>query len=325
MSSWTSYPSIFTMGHRAIKDLLNYEVNVEEKVDGSQFSFGLVEASPVDPVHLTYMGQDYALKIRSKGCVMNIDAPEKMFALAAETVKKIVTSKGLTPGWTYRGEYLARPKHNSLAYDRVPKDYIIIFDINTGNQEYLSYEDKRTESERLGLECVPRLYTGRVESVDQFRRFFSTVSVLGGQAIEGVVIKPKNYDLFGTDKKLLLGKFVSEAFKEVHRKSWGETNPTQKDIITRLGDEYRTPARWNKARQHLREAGLLVNDVKDIGPLIKEVPEDVLKECQDEIKEKLFKYAWPHIRRTLTAGLPEWYKDELLKQSFDADTDHKTP
>jgi hypothetical protein len=148
MSSWTSYPSIFAMGHRAISDLLKHEVNVEEKVDGSQFSFGLVEASDVDvfyPYQGDYRGfSNLALKIRSKGCVMHIDAPEKMFNHAAATVRELADQ--LIPGWTYRGEFLARPKHNALAYDRVPKGNIILFDVNSGDQEYLSYEDKASRS-----------------------------------------------------------------------------------------------------------------------------------------------------------------------------------
>jgi hypothetical protein len=322
MSSWSSYPSIFAMGHRAIKDLLTVEVNVEEKVDGSQFSFGLVPVNAeVDPVYKTIDGVDHALKIRSKGAVMLIEAPEKMFNAAAETVKRLADQ--LTPGWTYRGEYLARPKHNSLAYDRVPVGNIILFDVTTGEQEYLSYEDKAREAERLGLEVVPLLFSGKVDRVEQFRAFLTNVSILGGQAIEGVVVKPKNYDLFGTDKKVLLGKFVSEAFKEVHRKAWGESNPSNKDIIQKIGDEYCTPARWNKAIQHLREAGRLVEDVQDIGPIIKEIPTDVLKECEDEIKDKLFGYAWPHIRRALTRGFPEYYKDLLLRRSFETNDEQE--
>lgn len=41
--SWHSYPSTFALGHRAIADLLLDPVLVEEKVDGSQFSFGVFE------------------------------------------------------------------------------------------------------------------------------------------------------------------------------------------------------------------------------------------------------------------------------------------
>lgn len=323
MGSWSSYPSIFNMGHRAIKDLLNGYVNVEEKVDGSQFSFGLVEASPADIVHCEIVGVPYALKIRSKGAVMHIDAPERMFAQAAETVKTLANK--LHPGWTYRGEFLAKPKHNSLAYDRTPKHHIILFDVSTGEQEYLNYDSKVSEGARLGLEVVPRLFMGKITSVDEFRKFLGTVSVLGGQTIEGVVVKPLNYDLYGTDKKVLMGKFVSEAFKEVHRKIWGESNPTGKDIITRIGDQYKTPARWNKAIQHLREAGKLEDSPRDIGPLIKEIPVDVLKECEADIKDELFKWAWPHIRRASTAGFPEYYKELLLKKSFENEAGELLP
>lgn len=324
-SSWSSYPSIFALGHRAIKDLLQGEVNVEEKVDGSQFSFGMLpmhtddSGNAVDVEYDPVLRPGYALKIRSKGCVMHVSAPEKMFNQAAETVRRLADQ--LIPGWTYRGEYLAKPKHNSLVYDRVPAGNIIIFDINTGNQEYLSYEEKQRESERLGLEVVPRIFHGRVDSVEAVRGFLDRVSILGGQQIEGVVIKPTAYNLYGLDKKVLFGKFVSEAFKEVHRKAWGESNPTTKDVVGQIIAAYTSPARWNKAIQHLREAGKLVDDVQDIGPIIKEIPNDVLKECEEDIKDDLFKHFWPHIRRGLTTGFPLWYKELLLKRSFETDTE----
>lgn len=325
MSSWSSYPSIFALGHRAIKELFQTEVNVEEKVDGSQFSFGLVQTNnddngnPVDAVYSVFDNVPYALKIRSKGCVMNTDAPEKMFSLAAATVRRLADEGKLVPGWTYRGEYLGRPKHNSLAYDRVPAGNIIIFDVNTGNQEYLGYDDKTREAERLGLECVPLLHSGRIGDAESVRRFLDTTSVLGGQCIEGVVIKPTRYNLYGEDKKVLFGKFVSEAFKEVHRKNWAETNPTNKDVIRQVIGDYATPARWNKAVLHLRERGMIEGSPRDIGVLIPEVIDDVFKDSQDEMKERLFKYAWPHIRRGLTSGLPMWYKEVLLKKSFETD------
>lgn len=317
------------MGHRLLKGLLDGDVNVEEKVDGSQFSFGLVPSNTddsgnvVDVVYKTLPDGPYSLKIRSRGCVMHVDAPEKMFSSAAETVRRLADV--LTPGWTYRGEVLAKPKHNSLAYDRVPSGNIILFDINTGDQGYLSYEEKKREAERLGLEVVPLLFSGRVTSVEDFRRFLSTTSVLGGQNIEGVVVKPRAYDLYGLDKKVLMGKFVSEAFKEVHRKAWGENNPTSKDIVAQIVAAYGTPARWQKAVQHLREEGKLVDDLQDIGPIIKEIPGDVLSDCEQDMKDDLFKWAWPHIRRGLTSGFPEWYKDQLLRRSFDESAPEQEP
>jgi hypothetical protein len=126
----------------------------------------------------------------------------------------------------------------------------------------------------------------------------------------------KNYHLFTVEKKVAMGKFVSEKYKEVQGGEWRKDNPTKQDIIDRLIGQYRTHARWQKAVQHLRESGILEGSPRDIGNLIKEVPQDVLKECEDEIKNALFAHFWPNIRRGVTAGLPEWYKEQLLEEAF---------
>ncbi|TXH14481.1 MAG: hypothetical protein E6R03_09140 [Hyphomicrobiaceae bacterium] len=305
MSSWHSYPRIFTLGHRAIATLFEEPVVVEEKVDGSQFSFGVFDGE---------------LRIRSKGVVMPVDAPEKMFNKAAVAVKDLYAQGLLTDGWTYRGEYLQKPKHNALAYDRVPTNHIILFDVCTAEETYLSYDEKAAEAARLGLEVVPRLGVVQGDCLAELRTIIdNTVSVLGGQKIEGVVCKQAVVTRFGPDKKALIGKFVSEAFKEVHKASWGEANLTSGDVLVRLGETYRNASRWRKAIEHLRDAGRLTDSPKDIGLLMAEVPTDIRKECEDDIKDALFKWAWPHLARQATRGLPEFYKDELLKQQFQGD------
>jgi hypothetical protein len=324
VSSWHSYPSIFNLGHRAVRDLLTVPHVIEEKIDGSQFSFGIF---PNDPTSEQW---ESPLRVRSKGAVTNPDAPEKMFTKAVESVKERLHL--LTPGWTYRGEYLAKPKHNTLCYDRVPNGHVILFDVSTGDGEWLGPAEKRSEAERIGLECVPTLnevkwhdtsdptHSGVIyppATLDGLRQIIDTTqSVLGGQLIEGVVIKPL-IPLFGVDKKTLLGKFVSERFKEAHRVSWKQDNPTSGDIIQRVADAYRTPARWAKAVQHLRDAGLLTDTPADIAALIKEVRKDVGIEAKEEIQRILWKWAWPHVERQITAGLPEFYKQELMRLQFE--------
>lgn len=301
MDSWHSYPSIFNLGHRAISDLFSVPVNVEEKVDGSQFSFGIDESGD--------------LHVRSKGSVMVIDAPEKMFQRAVDVVQELKSQ--LHPGWTYRAEYLQKPKHNSLVYDRIPTKHLILFDVNTGHESYLSYAEKSREAARLGLECVAILGDGHPTLEDLRLIIDNTVSVLGGQKIEGVVIKPRDYNLFGQDKKVLMGKFVSERFKEIHANEWAKTNPSQNDVVESVVNALKTEARWHKAVQHLREAGRIDDSPRDIGSLIKEVHADIQKECEEEIKNRMYKYALPIVLRRVTAGLPEWYKEQLLKKQFD--------
>ena len=295
LESWHSYPSIYALGHKAVAELLLDPVLVEEKIDGSQFSFGLFEDGH---------------RARSKGAQLNIIAPDNMFKKAVE----IIQTLPLREGWTYRAEYLMKPKHNALAYDRVPRLHLIVFDINTGEEEYLPWEAKADEAERIGLEIVPKLLEGRIEDVQHFRQLLETVSILGGQKVEGVVVK--NYARFGLDKKALMGKFVSEAFKEVHAAAWKADNPSSRDILDRLIDTYRTPARWQKALQHLKEAGQIEGSPRDIGLLMREVAPDIEKECEAEIKDKLWAWAWPHLRRGVIRGLPEWHKERLLEQQF---------
>lgn len=296
-TSWHSYPSIYNLGHRALNDLFSDPVIVEEKVDGSQFSFGV------------FGGE---LRARSKGATLNIDAPEKMFSAGVATAQMLAPN--LRDGWTYRGEYLQKPKHNTLAYDRIPALHVILFDINTGEETYLSAEEKAAEAQRLGLEFVPLLHNGMVPDAGVLLALLDRMSVLGGQKVEGIVIK--NYARFGLDKKALMAKHVSEAFKEVHQGEWRKANPTRGDIFQELILQYRTPARWGKAVQHLRERGELESSPRDIGKLLKEVQIDVEKECREEIEARLFAYGWEQIRRGLTAGLPDWYKQQLLEGQF---------
>ncbi len=309
--SWHSYPSIFALGHRAITDLLTVPVCVEEKIDGSQFSFGVFDTYDVNGD----LDGGRVLRARSKGAVLMVDAPEPMFAEGVATAKRLMPL--LNAGWTYRGEYLKRPRHNGLAYDRIPEQHVILFDINSGHEVYLSQEEKRAEAARLGLECVPLLHVGTIADINEFRSYLKRESILGGQPIEGVVVKPSGYDLFGPDKKVLMGKFVSEAFKEVQSKMWKADNPTAKDVISMLGDAYTTQARWMKAVQHLRESGRIEDSPRDISLLMAEVPNDVRRECEHEMRDRLFEHAWPHLRRLLVRGLPDWYKDQLLKRQFE--------
>lgn len=263
----------------------------------SQFSFGI------------YDGE---LKCRSKGVSQDPNGPDKLFLAACNVAKDLFLRNKLKEGYMYSGEYLRSPKHNTLAYDRIPKNHIILFDVRSGHEKYLSYEELKIEAERLELEVVPLLYKGKVSNiVDMKDELLDKVSCLGGQKIEGFVVK--NYSRFSTDGNAMMGKFVSEAFKEVHQTAWKDRNPQGKDFLQDLCEQYKTEARWNKAVQHLKERGALTQEPKDIGPLIKEVSNDILEECRDEIKEKLFKWAWPHIQRTSTRGLPEWFKEKLMR------------
>lgn len=295
-----SYPKVYNLGHPAIADLFEGPVVVQEKVDGSQFSFGVVDGE---------------LHCRSKGATVHLHDPPHLFAPAVDTAIRLFDAGKLTEGYTYRGEAMCRPKHNTLAYGRAPEGGVILFDVDTGLEDRVASPFELADiAHGLGLEVVPTMYVGEVVDLEAMKMFLNIDSCLGGCKVEGVVFK--NYARFGRDGKMLMGKHVSEAFKEKHSKDWKKRNPTRSDIIEDLKAEYRHEGRWAKAVQHLAEAGDLENEPRDIGKLMKAVPDDIREECEDEIKDALFKHFWPQIRRGTTAGLPEWYKERLAERQF---------
>jgi hypothetical protein len=290
-----SYSEVYNLGNKYIEGLLALPLTVEEKVDGSQFSV---------------RKENGAMLYRSHGKQMYAESPEKMFQLVIDNVKGL----DFHEGWTYRGEYLQTPRHNTLSYARVPTLNWVIFDIDKGDQDYMEYEEKKLEAERLGLEVVPFIYRGIVTKA-LLEGFLEQDSFLGNTKIEGVVMK--NYSFFNTsDHKVTMAKFVSEKFKEDHRASWGAANPHAGDFIDNIIALLKTDARWSKAVQHLNENGTLLHDPKDIGPLLKELGVDLLKDEEAFIREELFKYAWPKIQRGVTAGFAEWYKNQLVDAAF---------
>jgi hypothetical protein len=291
------YPKIYNLGHKAIRDLFNEPVLAQEKVDGSQISF---------------MRAGECTFVRSKGAMLYFENPEKMFAAGLEAIFQ--TAHQLTDGWIYRGEYLQKPKHNVLKYDRIPHNHIILYDIQVGDQEYLHQLAMKEEADHLGFETVPSWDLPANITQEAIANLMLEISVLGGEPVEGIVFK--NYKRFDPyTGKVMMGKHVSEKFKEVHQSKKYKTS--NKDIIETLKDKYRSEARWQKAVQSIRDSGLLHDSPKDIGALIQYVNLDILAECSDEIKEALFKWGWKQISRGITAGLPEWYKQKLMEKQFE--------
>lgn len=284
-----SYSQVFVAGHRYVDGIMNGEVIIQEKIDGSQFSMQRINGE---------------LSCRSKGKDIDLDNPEKLFYKAIESAKAL----DLCEGYVYRCEYLRSEKHNTLKYNRVPNMHLIVYDIDTADQNYMRYEDVAIESHRIGLECVPMYYRGHIDGYESVRKYLTNESILGGN-IEGIVIK--NYMLYGQDKKILMAKVVRDEFKETHRTEWRKLNPTQGDILQMLIDQYKTEARFEKSYQHLNEIGEILRECKDIPKLIKAVQEDIKKECEDEIKQILFSHFWENIRRASVHGLPEWYKRKI--------------
>ena len=292
------FPKIFAIGARYIPDIFEGEVEITEKIDGSQFVFGKVNG---------------VLHMRSKGAIVYKDAPEKLFA---EAVNYIVSIEGRLPDNTiFYCEYLKKPKHNVLAYDRTPKNHLILFGISSAD-DYFN-DDLEKWATALEIESVPVLYKGSIGSAEKLLELLAITSVLGGQKIEGVVVKnyKKTVLVGGQVMPIMAGKYVSEQFKEVHQRDWGKEN-TGKGKFEVYAEQFNSAARWNKAVQHLKEKGKLESAPQDIGILMAEIKNDIMLEEKENIKEWLWQTFSREIMAKAINGFPEWYKKQLLEGSF---------
>lgn len=295
MSEISSYPKLYNLGHFALDNLLtNGDVVIQEKIDGSQISFQRVGNT---------------LLLRSKNRMIDLDDPG-MFKEARDSL--LARLHMLEEGIIYRGEYLQKPKHNTLTYDRIPQGHIVLYDIEHTQRDQLFFGPVYVQdtASSLFLESCPVYHVGPMPSYETLEQYLTYPSTLGGM-VEGISIK--NYNQFGTDGKVVMGKLVAPMFKEKHHASETYKNPSQGTIIEFLVTRYRTEARWNKARQHLWEQGELERSPRDIGKLVKEIPNDIKAEEEEEIKQFLFDWAWPQMVRQLNNGVADWYKSELAK------------
>lgn len=296
-----SYGKILTLGALYTENALIGDVSIQEKVDGSQFRFG--------------WNEDGEIICSSKAVSIDLENPPQLFREGVEYIKDKLAQIQATNKIPYRdiyfyAEYLQKPKHNTLAYDRIPKNHIVLFDVfDEGN--WLTQAEVSVWSGILEVDLIPTLHRG-FASIETITDLLQTQSYLGGQILEGVVIKNYGQTIEYAGKlQVLFTKFVREEFKELHRKNEDYMPRTNK--LDALMQSYRSESRWLKAIQHLRDRGELEQSPRDIGKLIQEVPIDIIEECGEEFKDRLFKLMMKEFTGAVTRGLPEFYKEYLLK------------
>lgn len=291
------FPKILHIGDKQIESLFDGEVEITEKVDGSQLGFGKVNGR---------------LFVRSKGQELDLDNPNQMFEKAVTYVKSIEDK--LPDNFTFYGEYLQKPKHNTLAYDRTPTNGIALFGVyNYITKEFLGSDEITRYAGLLNVDRVPVIHIGKSSPGEVLEMVNQRVSYLGGQKIEGVVVKAyKNWEYLGQiPLSVMSGKYVTEEFKEVHIKNWKAEN-TGKGRLEVAVSQYKSEARWNKAIQHLRDSGEFTGTPKDIGNLIKEIKNDVIAEEKENIKDQLWDIYGEQFTRAATDGFPQWFKEKLV-------------
>jgi hypothetical protein len=297
-----AFPKIFSLGQPYIKDIFNGEVEITEKIDGSQFVFGKINGE---------------LYMRSKGQQIIPENPQRMFREGVDYIVSIQDK--LEDNQIHYCEYLQKPKHNVLAYDRIPKNHLALFATWCAKKQsfYNSHDLLGRFAIKLGIDRVKCFFKGVLSDINSYiDEFLTRDSFLGGAKIEGFVVK--NYHqpflLGGQPIPIMAGKYVSEAFKEKHKGEW-KGSYTNQGRWEKFKECFRTEPRWHKAIQHLRDSGLLTESPKDIGNLIKEIQKDITDEEQDNIKNFLWNYYGDELLRNAVKGFPEFYKRYLVENT----------
>ena len=313
----SAYPKVLALGDRNVADIFDGVVEISEKIDGSQIGFGMEHCCPEGRCACEGVRQNYVLVIRSHHREFYRDGwlgnEDKMFAPAVASIEAIRYELDLRPGWMFYGETLSKPHHSTLVYDRVPRGNISLFGVQIADGTWLEHPTMMAWAAQLHMDFVPMLYQGANGNVHAAFELLETSSILGGQTVEGVVIKryiPEGRLIFGVPQYVLAAKYVTERFKEVHKDSWTKDN-TAKGGVEKLCADVRTEARWNKAVHHLRERGEFDGTVRMIGPLMREVASDLELEETEALKDALWKLYRGDILRSSTSGFPEWVKQQI--------------
>jgi hypothetical protein len=301
-----------------ISDLLVGKIDIEEKLDGSQFRILISEKG---------------VQCGSKSVDFDEDHPvEKTFKIGVEKATEAFTGLALSLKNGDRihifGEYFASPKHNTLAYERIPRNHIMIYDIATerkdGVIEWATYEDKKAVANLYGFEVIPLLWSGNGADLtnEMMLELLKKESVLGKEVVEGIVIKniektfdPIKFPHFAGNR--LAGKFVRSEFKERNNAEWKVKKGGMEVLLESIHPE----ARWKKSVQHLRDQGKLEGNMKDMRPLIDENTKDFEEEEKENIKELLWEMHKKQIIGKVNGGMADWYKRALAEKQFEQNKD----
>jgi hypothetical protein len=298
MKSVPFYPKVLTLGSSYTENALIGEVILQEKIDGSQFGFGINDEG------------NFVSRSKNVNFLEGVKIPQMFQGAVDYTKSKLDVIKRIGKEVYFYCELVNTPKHNTLNYGRVPRNHLMLFD-GLVNGKWLDRKKLTEVADMIEIELVPELKRGKI-NIEDIKALLTTVSCLGKEIIEGVVIK--NYQqtiMLGGQVFPLFTKYVREEFKEKNALDWKIRSPrlALQDWINGFSNE----ARWRKAIIHLKEKGKLEQSPRDIGALMKLIQEDIEEEEKEDIKNYLYKVFINDIKRTSIKGFPQWYKDKLLE------------
>lgn len=319
----------------------NHKWIVQEKIDGSQLSFRVVETT----VSTAFDSSAGRREIESRGdeVFRELDSSAGRRIEFHNKKKRVDGSAGTVfgravkmlsalidrfdPKLVYHGEAVCKPRHNVVDYSRTPRRYFILYDVyDTEIKSYVDLERLSSEAERVGLEVVQTLYVNSDPELEPYgvcsdllKKIESREieSCLGGE-LEGIVLKHNSYieekrpappGVIQDHAEKIVAvklKLVTKKFQEQHQlkkeKFLGQT-PDQ--VIDGIAASFVTEARFRKAWQHLEEQGRPLDEYT----FVSELRSDLEKEYEAEIKEYLWYAFNQRIKERSEVPALVWFRD----------------
>jgi len=190
-----------------MKDLLDGDVVVEEKVDGANLGFSVTG--------------DGEIRAQNRGSYLDLDAPAGQW----KTLKRWLAprqdglAEALFPDLILFGEWCYAV--HSLHYTRLP-DWFLAFDVYDRKQgDFWPAERRNDLAHALDLALVPRRGAGKF-TLDTLKRLLSTSALSDGPA-EGVYVRKERANRLVTRAKLVRSEFA-QAIGEHWSRRGIETN-----------------------------------------------------------------------------------------------------
>lgn len=304
-SKMIGYPSIPALNPNSGKDWLyndNYKWYIEEKLDGSQLSFMLNDDGELN------------FYCRNRPAGKN----NSVFSKSIDMLQLLKPK--MKPNIMYHGESIIKPRHNTVTYDRVPKYYWIMYDVQLPDKTFLNRPLVEHFAKELGVEVVPVLFNNAEEqttisAIEIAQDFISKIeageleSYLGGIP-EGVVIKHPKFESDNSTFSATKLKVVTNKFKEAHMAKKPKNLNTESDFCSWLGEQFNTQARFHKAYQHCRDRDQLTGKKeKDIYKIVQDLDQDFEDEWQELCKQYLWAEYKDKIQKSARKDFSDWVVD----------------
>ena len=307
-----AYPKIPAFGYDGTDDILDGNVVITPKIDGSNVA--------------VWLGEGQVLKARRNGWLNHDNGSFSTFErFVDEQWLQNVAMKSMADRDNYLvifGEF--SNNQNKLKYNE--KYPIIVFDVaetfvdEDGEMhfDFKGYEYTKGVADDLFWPVVPALYVGHgselINGSTIVADFLGRESVLGGPIEEGVVVK--SYDRRTRYGRNYFCKLVTAEFREKQNVSMKATR-----VGTGIGEwaaeTFLTPARLRKAIQRMQEEGTWDTSAakKNIGKLIGVVTKDIYDEHYTEIAEKAANVAWKESGTMIAKGVAPLLDEIMMEES----------